>query len=163
MAKTDDVIVDETDRAIVRELLKNARKTYKEIGEIIGYTTMGAKKRVDKLLENKLITTTILTNVKEFKLNLALVFLEVRNAEKLREIFVKFEKCPSVIYVFKTLGKYNLIALISAEDEDTLESVIARNFSIRTQEGVWSSEFYPICGIFYSPFLPMRKDACQKA
>ena len=163
MAKTDDVIVDETDRAIVRELLKNARKTYTEIGEIIGYTTMGAKKRVDKLLENKLITTTILTNVKEFKLHLALVFLEVRNAEKLREIFVKFEKCPSAIYVFKTLGKYNLIALISAEDEDTLESVIARNFSIRTQEGIWSSEFYPICGIFYSPFLPMRKDACQKA
>ncbi len=162
MANTDDVIVDETDLTISIELLKNARKTYKEIGEIIGYTTMGAKKRLDKLLKSQLIKPTILFNVKEYKLCLALVFLEVRNAEKLREIFLKFEKCPNIIYVFKTLGEYNLIALLSAEDEDTLESVIARNFSIRTQEGVWSSKFYPICGIFSSSFLPMRKEVRQK-
>ena len=47
--------MDDIDREIIKELIKNSRKSYNEIGEIIGYTTMGAKKRLDKLLMLNLV------------------------------------------------------------------------------------------------------------
>jgi Lrp/AsnC family leucine-responsive transcriptional regulator len=154
--------MDNTDREIIKELIKNARKSYNEIGEIIGYTTMGAKKRLDKLLKNQVIKTTALLNINELKLYLALVFLEVESAKKLRRIFKKFEKCPRIIHAFTTLSGYNLIALVFAEDKDTLESISVEKCSIRSQEGVRRSEFYPIGEIFYSPFLSIREDLCHQ-
>ncbi len=154
--------MDKIDREIIKELIKNARKSYNEIGEIIGYTTMGAKKRLDKLIKKQLIKTTALLNVKELKLYLALVFLEVESAKKLRGIFKKFEKCPRIIHSFTTLSGYNLIALVFAEDKDTLESISVEKCSIRSQEGVRRSEFYPIGEVFYSPFLPIREGLCYK-
>jgi len=154
--------MDNIERKIIKELIKNARKSYKEIGKTIGYTTMGAKKRLDRLLKNQSIKITPLLNVKKLKLYLALVLLEVENARKLSEILQRFERCPRVINVFTALSRYNLIALIFAEDKDTLESISIVKSSIRSQEGIRRSELCPIGETFYSNFLPIREDLCHK-
>ncbi|MGD8505823.1 MAG: Lrp/AsnC family transcriptional regulator, partial [Candidatus Bathyarchaeota archaeon] len=64
--------------------------------------------------------------------------------------------------IFTTLGGYNLIALVVAENQDTLESISVEKCSLRSSEGIRRSEFYPIGNIHYSPFLPMREHLAHK-
>jgi len=49
------MIIDDIDRKIISELLKDGRMPYVQIGKAIGYTIMGAKRRVLKMLNEGLI------------------------------------------------------------------------------------------------------------
>ena len=69
------------------ELQSNGRKTFKQLGDSIGFTSLGAKKRVDKLIKNKIIHISGLINTETLNLNLALILLEIQNAKAMREIF----------------------------------------------------------------------------
>jgi DNA-binding Lrp family transcriptional regulator len=40
----------------------------------------------------------------------------VESAEAMQKLLERFKECPRVINVFKTIGGYNLIALVVAED-----------------------------------------------
>jgi len=55
------------------------------------------------------------------------------------------------------LGRYNLIALVVAEDQSTLESISMERRSIRSSGGIKRSEFYPIGKVHYSSHLPVRE------
>ena len=46
--------LDEIDWKIIEELQKNGRRSYRELGGVIKYTGLGAKKRVEKLLNQKI-------------------------------------------------------------------------------------------------------------
>ena len=77
---------------------------------------MGAKKRVERLLKNNTIKVTALINPGALKLHPAIVMLEMESAEAMQELLDRFEDCPRVIQIFKTIGGYNLIALVVAEN-----------------------------------------------
>jgi DNA-binding Lrp family transcriptional regulator len=47
----------------------------------------------------------------------------MESAEAMREILHRFKECPRVVHIFSTLGGYNLVALIIAENLGTLESI----------------------------------------
>jgi Lrp/AsnC family leucine-responsive transcriptional regulator len=141
---------------IIRELRRDGRTTFKRLGDTIGFTGLGAKKRVEKLLEQDVIKVSALVNAEKLNLRLAMVLLETEDVEVTRMIVDRFRDCPRVINFFTTLGGYNLVALVMAEDQDTLESECMENCSLRGCEGIRRSEFYPICNIHYSSFLPVK-------
>ena len=60
------------------------------------------------------------------------------------------------------MGGYNLIALVVAEDQDTLESISVEKCSLRSSEGIRRSEFIPIGNILYSPFLSIPEHLTHK-
>ncbi|MBS7621250.1 hypothetical protein KEJ32_03970 [Candidatus Bathyarchaeota archaeon] len=62
-----------------------------------------------------------------------------------------------VVHIFKTIGGYNLIALVVAEDQNTLESISIEKCSLRSGAGIRRSEFYPIGEIHFSQFPPIRE------
>ena len=123
---------------------------------------MGIKKRVKKLLEQDVIKVSALLNVKPFNLCAAILFLEIESAEAMQSLLDRFKDCPRVINIFTTLGGYNLIALIVAEDQGTLESISIEKCSLRSSEGIRRSEFYPIGNVQYSPFLSVREYLTHK-
>ena len=51
-----------------------------------------------------------------FKLYPAVVLLEMESAEAMQRLLERFKDCPRVINIFKTIGGYNLIALVVAEN-----------------------------------------------
>lgn len=55
--------LDEVDQKIILQLQLDGRTTYKELSRIIGYTSMGVKKRVEKLLEQDIIKVSALLNI----------------------------------------------------------------------------------------------------
>lgn len=154
--------LDEIDWKIITQLQQDGRTGYKELGETIGFTGLGAKKRVEKLLERDAIRISTLLNVEKLGFYLGLILLEMENAEAQRKILNRFEECPRVINIFRTQGGYNLVALVMAEDRGTFESESIESCSLRSSEGIRRSEFYPISKTYYSPFLLIREQLSHK-
>jgi DNA-binding Lrp family transcriptional regulator len=154
--------LDDVDRKIISQLQLDGRTTLKELSKIVGYTSMGIKKRVKNLLEKDVIKVSALLNIKPLNLCAAIMFLEIESAEAMNRLLERFKDCPRVVQIFTTLGGYNLIALIVAENQETLESISIEKCSLRSSEGIRRSEFYPIGNINYSPFLPIREHLTHK-
>jgi len=154
--------LDEIDRKIISQLQLNGRTTFEELGKLVGYTSMGAKKRVDRLLETGVISISANLNTTSLNLFPAIVLLEMSSAEAMNELIKRFEYCPRVVHICTTLGGYNIIALVIAENQDTLESISMEKCSLRSGEGIRRSEFYPIGNIQYSPFLMVREYLTHK-
>jgi DNA-binding Lrp family transcriptional regulator len=154
--------LDEVDRKIISQLQLNGRTTLKELSGIVGYTSMGIKKRVKNLLEQDVIKISALLNIKPLNLCAAIMLLEIESGEALQRLLERFKDCPRVVHIFTTLSGYNLIALIVAENQETLESISIEKCSLRSSEGIRRSEFYPIGNIEYSPFLSVREYLTHK-
>ena len=154
--------LDEVDRKIVSKLQLDGRATLQALAQNIGFTSMGVKKRLQKLKDQNCIQVSTLLNSFSFKLSPAIVMLEMETAEAMQNLLDRFRDCPRVINIFKTMGGYNLIALVIAEDKDTLESISVEKCSLRSSEGIRRSEFYPISDIYFSPFLPVREHLTHK-
>jgi len=150
--------MDEKDRKIISILRENGRATLSEIGQEIGMTAMGVKKRLNKL-ESGVIRLTGLLNAERLEIITAIISMEVENSEALGRILKKFEKCPRIIKFFVTTGGYNLFALIWAEDKLSFESVTLEQCSLRSQPGIRRCEVYPIQEIYYDPFLEIKINA----
>jgi len=52
----------------------------------------------------------------------------IMKTEAMQKLLERFKDCPRVINIFKTIGGYNLIALVLAENQDTLESISVSKF-----------------------------------
>ncbi len=154
--------LDDIDWKLITELQSDGRKTFKELGNKIGYTSLGAKKRVDKLLKQGIINISAFVNTDALNLCLALILLEIENAEAMRKIIDRYNKCPRVINVFTTMGGYNLIALVMAENQTTLESESVERCGLRSGEGIRRSEFYLIRRVHHAPFLPLKADTLRE-
>jgi DNA-binding Lrp family transcriptional regulator len=154
--------MDKIDWKLIMQLRSDGRKTFKELGEAIGFTSLGAKKRIEKLLKKNLIHISALVNTDALDLRLALILLEIENAETMRKIIDRYSKCPRVINFFTTMGGYNLIALVMAENQATLESESMEKCALRSGEGIRRSEFYLIGRVHHYPFLPVKADALKE-
>ena len=143
---------------MIKQLQLDGRKSFKELGEAIGYTGLGAKKRFKKLQVKNAVKISPLINAETLNIHMALILLEMENGEAVRNIVDRYRECPRVVNLFTTLGGFNLIALVMAEDQGTLESEAMEKCALRSGEGIRRSEFYPIGKIHYSPFLPLRQN-----
>lgn len=88
--------------------------------------------------------------------------MEMENAEAEQNLLERFKDCPRVVYIFKTIGGYNLIALVVSEDQNTLESISIEKCSLRSSIGIHRSEFYPIGEVHFTTFLPIREYLTHK-
>lgn len=140
----------------------DGRTTFEKLANIIGFSNMGAKKRMDRLLEKGVISVSALVNTEHIGLQAAFVLIEIENADAMHQLLDRFKECPRVVNIFTTLGGYNLIALVVAENPETLDSISVEKCSLRSGEGIRRSEFYPIGNVYYSPFLPVREYLAHK-
>jgi len=154
--------MDDIDRKIICQLQANARTTLQDLAQLTGFTSMGIKKRLKKLVDTGAIKNQALINPKAFGLIPAMILLEMKDAEAMREILKRFKECPRVVHFFKTIGGYNLIALVIAENQDTLDSISVEKCSLRSSPGIRRSEFYPISDSEFSQFLQIREYLTHK-
>jgi len=154
--------LDAIDKKIITQLQADGRTTLEELAKITGFTSMGVKKRLEKLIKTGTIKVTALINPNALKLHPAFVMLEMESAEAMQDLLNRFEECPRVVEIFKTVGGYNLIALVVAETQETLESISMEKCSLRCNKGIRRSEFYPVSESYFSSFLQIREDLARK-
>jgi DNA-binding Lrp family transcriptional regulator len=117
---------------------------------------MEVRKRLRKLVRQGSIRVLAPLNPFSFKLSPTIVLMEMAGAEAIQNLLERFKDLSMVVYIFKAIGGYNLIALVVAEDRDTLEGTSIEKCSLRSSVGIRRSEFYPIGGIHFAPFLRIR-------
>ncbi len=154
--------LDEIDKKIIAQLQTDGRTTLQDLAKTTGFSSMGTKKRLERLIKNGTIKVSALINSNVLKLHPAIVMLEMESAEAMQSVLDRFEECPRVIQIFKTMGGYNLIALVVAETKETLESISMEKCSLRCSKGIRRSEFYPISETYFSPFLQIRQNLAQE-
>ena len=154
--------MDETDKKIITMLQSNGRVTLQEIAKNIGLTSMVTKKRLEKLQKTNTIKISALINPEALKLHPAIVLLEMESGEAMQNLLERFKECPRVVQIFKTIGGYNLIAIVVAETKETLESISMEKCSLRCSKGIRRSEFYPVSDTYFSNFLQIRGGLSQK-
>jgi DNA-binding Lrp family transcriptional regulator len=148
--------MDEVDRKLISQLQLDGRITLIELSRALGYTSMGTGKRLKNLLKRDIIKVSALLNIERLNLCAAIVLLEIESVDTIRTILERFKDCPRVVQIFTAFSGYNLIALIVAEDQDTLESISMEKCSLRSGKGIRRSEFCPVGKIHYSPFLLIK-------
>ena len=154
--------MDAVDRKIISQLQQDGRTTLQELAQIIDFSSMGTKKRLEKLINKGTIKISALINPSALGLIPAIVMLEMESSEASEHLIERFRDCPRVVHIFKTIGGYNLIALVVAENQDTLESISTEKCSLRSAQGIRRSEFYPIGDTYFSPFLEIREHLTHK-
>ena len=154
--------MDTIDHKIITKLQADGRTTLEELSKITGFTSMGTKKRLERLIKKGIIKISALINPSALKLHPAIVMLEMESAEAMQELLNRFEECPRVVQIFKTVGGFNLIALVVAETQETLESISMEKCSLRCSRGIRRSEFYPVSDTYFSPFLQIRENLAHK-
>lgn len=154
--------LDDIDRKIISQLQADGRTTLEDLAKITGFTSMGTKKRLERLIKKGIIKISALVNPSALKLHPAIIMLEMESAEAMQELLNRFDECPRVVQIFKTVGGYNLIALVIAETQETLESISMEKCSLRCSRGIRRSEFYPVSETYFSPFLQVRENLAHK-
>ena len=154
--------MDEIDKKIIAQLQTDGRMTLQELSKSIGFTSMGTKKRLERLLKKGTIKVSALLNPSALQLHLAIVMLEMESAEAMQDLLNRFEQCPRIVQIFKTVGGYNLVALVVAETLETLESISMEKCSLRCSKGIRRSEFYPVSETYFSPFIQIREQLATK-
>ena len=94
--------MDEVDRKIISHLQLDGRATFKDLAEIVGFSNMGAKKRVARLIQKGVLKVSALVNAEKLGLHAALVLIEIDGAEALLRLIDRFRECPRVVHIFTT-------------------------------------------------------------
>ncbi|UCE09748.1 MAG: Lrp/AsnC family transcriptional regulator [Candidatus Thorarchaeota archaeon] len=131
--------MDNVDKQLISMLHDNGRASLSEIGKKLRMSHVAVSKRLDKLIQQGLAKVTVGVNAEALDMKLLFMAIETDNLDIAEHIINKYQNCPRVLMIAPVTGRYNLFAVMVAEDSWTLESIIG-TCSLRTEKGVRRSE-----------------------
>ena len=146
--------MDEIDRVIIAALQENGRISLSEIGRRIGLSHVSVRRRLNNLSKDILKVSAGL-NVRKMSFHLAIVSAEVETPKRLREIIRILLNCPRMVFLAKVTGAYNLMAIMIAENMETLNAII-EHCSVRAYGGIRRSEVVIAESPIIPKYLPVR-------
>nr|MDO8114178.1 hypothetical protein [Candidatus Sigynarchaeota archaeon] len=153
--------IDPVDKQIINLLSKDGRMKLVDIGEKLavkdkqGYSHVGVKNRITKLLDNETIAIQANVNLKKFNAVLGVLLIETSTPADATKIIEEYKNCPRIVFAFRAIGKFNLIFGILGETIENLER-FTNDSSPKTAAGVRDS-LVVISTTFYTPrYFPIR-------
>lgn len=120
--------MDEIDRRIVALLIDDGRMSFRELGAVVGLSASAAKRRVDRLLDERVITR-IGAEVSRSALGRstdAFVELFCDGAVAPAAIRDAMGMLPEVVAAYTVTGEADAIVHVAVRDTDHLEQVLER-------------------------------------
>ena len=131
--------LDEVSKLIIEQLQKDGRKSYAEIGKVVGLSEAAVRQRVQKLTETGVLQIVAVTD--PLKLGVSRqAMIGIRCVGDSSQVADAIAKIPSVDYVVLTAGSFDIMAEVVCEDDDQLIELL--NDKIRSLPGVVSSETF---------------------
>ncbi len=125
--------LDDTDKAIIRELQDDGRLPYAQLAPRVGLSQAATRQRVNRLVERGVMQVVAVTDPAMLGLrHQAMVGIDV-DAD-VRDVAEALAKVDAVDYLVVTAGRYDIIAEVFSSDRDGFLSVV-------------NSEIRPIAGI----------------
>lgn len=131
--------MDDTDKKLISILLENGRTSLSQIGEHLGMSHVAVSKRLDKLVKADLVKITAGINSEFMDTKVLFMGLETESMDITEMIQKKYADCPKLVMLAPVTGRYNLFAMMIAEDTWSLESIMG-TCSMRTETGIRKSE-----------------------
>lgn len=127
------VRIDETDEKILMILIKDARTRLKDIAKECGISSVSVLNRIKRLKRQGIITgATLFPNLKSFGFQtVATIGIETDSNED--EISRFIAKHTELIEPSPSIGKYDLTALVYADNLEALDKVV---YEVRKRFGV---------------------------
>ncbi len=131
--------MDEVSKLIIEQLQKDGRKSYAEIGKVVGLSEAAVRQRVQKLTETGVLQIVAVTD--PLKLGFSRqAMIGIRCVGDSTQVADAISKIPSVDYVVLTAGSFDIMAEVVCENDDQLIELL--NDKIRSLPGVVSSETF---------------------
>ncbi len=139
MARARQSHLDEVSKLIIEQLQMDGRKSYAEIGKVVGLSEAAVRQRVQKLTESGVLQIVAVTD--PLKLGFSRqAMIGIRCVGDSMQVADAIAKIPSVDYVVLTAGSFDVMAEVVCEDDDQLIELL--NDKIRSLPGVVSSETF---------------------
>jgi Lrp/AsnC family transcriptional regulator for asnA, asnC and gidA len=139
MSRTRVSQLDETSKKIIEQLQEDGRRSYSEIGKVVGLSEAAVRQRVQKLTESGVMQVVAVTDPMRLGFSRqAMIGIKcMGNATEVAEQLATFE---SVDYVVLTAGSFDVLVEVVCEDDEDLIQLL--NSKIRALPGVISSETF---------------------
>lgn len=117
--------LDELDRKILDLLTQNARYTYSELGERLGFSRVAIKNRMDALEKRGIIEGyTVIVNPQKLGSAVSCYYELEARPDALPEILRRLEACPTVTQIYRVTGECCLHIHAVAADQEELERLM---------------------------------------
>ena len=105
--------VDEVDLALLRALQDDGRASYVDLAGVVGLSSAGARRRVVRLVESQVVRIGAVVRHSGQDRQSAMGF-GVRLAADHRDLVERLVALPSVIFVARTLGRFDILVTVRA-------------------------------------------------
>lgn len=136
--------LDDIDRALLTALQEDGRLGYAELGQLVGLTAGGARKRVMRLEDRGTLQIVGVTNPLRLGYR-SMAMVGIVADGDLEVVAEALSEIENVIYVVLAAGRYDLLVEVIAEDQEALFELINRR--IRPTPGVSRAETFTYYGI----------------
>lgn len=154
-------MLDKIDKKIIEILSKDGRMSLTKLGETLGLSHVAVRKRLEKLLSKNVMKVLSAMNLHKLGLKIVVLLAEVRSSRDVEEIVKKYSSCPRMLFLSTIMGRYNLMAMMIGENDQTLESILTV-CSFRRERGIMKSEVHLVSSIPIPRFMPMKIVAEKK-
>ena len=131
--------LDATSKAIIEQLQRDGRRSYAEIGKVVGLSEAAVRQRVQKLTEAGVMQIVAVTDPMSLGFNRQ-AMIGVRVSGDTRVVADHLSDMPEVSYVVLSAGTFDILAEIVCEDDDALIELL--NHKIRAVDGVANTETF---------------------
>jgi Lrp/AsnC family transcriptional regulator for asnA, asnC and gidA len=137
--RTKSSQLDEVSKAIIEQLQLDGRKSYAEIGKVVGLSEAAIRQRVQKLTEAGVMQVVAVTDPMQLGFYRQ-AMIGIRCGGDTRDIAEKLASMQEVDYVVLTAGSFDILVEVVCENDDDLIALL--NSKIRMLPGVASTETF---------------------
>ena len=131
--------LDEVSKKIIEQLQRDGRKSYSEIGKVVGLSEAAVRQRVQKLTDAGVMQVVAVTDPMQLGFYRQ-AMIGLRCSGDTRAIADKLAALEAVDYVVLTAGSFDIMAEVVCESDEDLINLL--NEQIRKLEGVVSTETF---------------------
>jgi len=131
--------LDATSKAIVEQLQADGRRSYAEIGKVVGLSEAAVRQRVQKLTESGVMQIVAVTDPMQLGFTRQ-AMIGVRATGDTTAVAARLAALPAVDYVVLTAGSFDILAEVVCESDDDLIELL--NHQIRAIDGVLGTETF---------------------
>jgi Lrp/AsnC family transcriptional regulator for asnA, asnC and gidA len=139
VTESTSVVLDEIDKAIIRELQVDGRMSFAQLGPRVGLSQAAARQRVNRLMDSSAMQVVAVTDPLMVGFEVQAMVGVCADGD-VRSVSEKIAQIEEVDYVVVTAGRFDLLVEVVCENNEQLLTLV--NEGVRSVHGVRSTELF---------------------
>lgn len=118
------------DLSLIKCLLESPRASYAELARSTGMSETTAKRRVEALIESRVITPAMIPDVRKLGFDTRAILGVKVDLAHINDAAEAISRMPQVTSIHTTLGRYDMIATIASRSLDDLSRTVTEQIAL---------------------------------